>query len=519
MAATPKSQAQPLTWLFPVAVIAPVLAILAYSFVRSPEQFLQLDLLFWIIVLAVIELFPVPSKRGLQLSLGFPIRLAVAILYPPTVAAGVAFVGLVDMRELTGHRPILLALFDRAQIALAVLAGSTVFHALATVYEPASSWFVFLPAVMAATVVDYSVNVAIVAAYLMLTRRSPLSKILDDMRLGGLWEFLLSYLGLSLVGAVISKLYLSVEQWAVVAFMLPLLFARQMFFRTMALEEATDELKDRERLLRQLSDRMAEERHDERIQIANYLHDELAQLLFRLSLQVDLAQKRLNLDDPEGVRKHLETITQTKVQASEMVRALIRDLHRSPIGRAGLAEAIQSFVADAKKDSSTTITCDIGEVSLPPAIQLLLYQIAREATMNAVKHARADHIHISVQERQDGIQLEVRDDGRGFDPEVKPVEGHFGMVMMRERAQLAGGTFEVQSAIGRGTSLVAKIPPQWKVETRTEEQPPPARAPIGTTTGPISDVTGVERSPDPAPTAGPSPPPDETKHRPRSVPA
>jgi signal transduction histidine kinase len=201
-----------------------------------------------------------------------------------------------------------------------------------------------------------------------------------------------------------------------------------------------------------------------------------------------------------------------------MVRALIRDLHRSPIGRAGLAEAIQSFVADAKKDSSTTIACDVGEVNLPPAIQLLLYQIAREATMNAVKHARAGRIHIAVHEREDGVRLEVRDDGRGFDSEAKPVDGHFGMVIMRERAQLAGGTFEVQSAIGRGTSIVANIPREWvQADARGEEDTAPARAPIGTTTGPMSDVTVEEQPPDPsAPPDGP-PPPGQTKTR--SVPA
>jgi signal transduction histidine kinase len=364
-----------------------------------------------------------------------------------------------------------------------------------------------------------------VAAYMRFASNLPVRQLLSELRLGSPLEFLLSYLGLSFAGAVIAKLYLSVEHWAVIAFILPLLFARQMFFRTIALEEATDELKDRERLLRALSDRMAEERHDERLQIANYLHDELAQLLFRLSLQVDLAKKRLTLQDLEAVRKHLDMITETKLHASQMVRALIRDLHRSPIGRAGLAEAINSFVADSKKDSSTRVTSDVGEVSLPPAIQLLLYQIAREATMNAVKHARADHVHISLQQGEDGVQLEVRDDGRGFDTEAKQIEGHFGMVMMRERAQVAGGTFSIQSEIGRGTTVIANFPPVWVEEGAKREASeglkPPTKAPVGTTTGSPSEVTPEEAPP--APAAGAvdrSPPPEESKTtRPRSVPA
>jgi signal transduction histidine kinase len=478
--------------MLPLLLATPVIAGLTVAVVRSPHDYFRLELLFWVLILGAIELFPVPSRRGLQLSLGFPIRLALAILYPAPVAAAVAFLGILDLREWTGRRPIHLALLDRAQIALAVLAGSSVFHALATVYAPPSAWYVFIPAVLLATAVDYAINVTIVVLYLKSISSSSVREILSGMRLGSPAEFLLSYLGLSLIGAVIAKLYLSVELWAVIAFLFPLLFARQMFFRTMALEQATEELKDREKLLRALSNRMAEERHDERMQIAGYLHDELAQLLFRLTLQIEMAKKRLSGKDLDALAKNLETISETKQQASDMVRALIRDLHRSPVGRKGLAEAIHSFAADAGRDYNTRITVGLADVTLPPAIQLLVYQIAREATLNAMKHAGAITIAISLRPTDEGIELEVRDDGGGFNPESRQPEGHFGLVMMRERALVAGGTLEVQSAVGQGTSIVARFPREWVEEGRddTEATPrQPAQPPVGTTTGP--SVTGA----------------------------
>jgi signal transduction histidine kinase len=444
---------------------------LVYAIARHPSDYFRVELLFWVVILVAIELLPVPSRRGLPLSLGFPIRLAVAILYPPPVAAAVAFVALFDVREWTGKRPLLLALLDRAQIALAVLTGSAVFHILASVHPPASPWFLLIPAVMAATVADYGVNVAIVALYVRWTTETPVRQILADMRLGSLPEFLLSYLGLSLIGAVIAKLYVSVELWAVVAFLLPLLFARRMFFRTVALEEATEKLKDRERLLRTLSNRMAEERHDERMQIAGYLHDELAQVLFRLALQVGAAKKDLAANDLDQLARHLSEMTEIKQHASTMVRALIRDLHRSAVGRAGLAEALRTFAADAERDSSTKVSVDVAKVSLPPAIQLLVYQIAREAGLNALKHGSPKHISIDLRPVGDGVELEVRDDGTGFDPTTKPAEGHFGLTMMNERARLAGGTLSVESAPGRGTRVVASLPSVWADEEgETEEQ-------------------------------------------------
>src|SRR5204862_7668621 len=135
-------------------------------------------------------------------------------------------------------------------------------------------------------------------------------------------------------GAIIVQLQTAVGAWSVAAFILPLVFARQMFFRTMALEEAGKELKDREQVLRALSNRMAEERQDERMQIAAYLHDDLAQMLFRLSLQVDIASRLLEQNKIEEVRETLSEVRETKNRTSERIRALVRDLHRSPLGRA-----------------------------------------------------------------------------------------------------------------------------------------------------------------------------------------
>jgi signal transduction histidine kinase len=470
----------------PLALAIPVITFLVVAAILRPHDYAKPELIIWVLILGAIELFPVPSRQGLQLSLGFPIRLALAILYPAPVAAAVAFIGIFDPREWTGRRPIELALLDRAQIALAVLAGSAAFHAVASVYPPASSWLVFVPAVLLATAADYAVNVTVVAVYLRSIGTSSMKDILFGMRLGSPLEFLASYLGLSLIGGVIAKLYLSVELWAVVAFLLPLLFARQMFFRTMALEQATEKLKDRERLLRALSNRMAEERHDERMQIAGYLHDELAQLLFRLTLQVEMAKKRLKSEDLEALANNLEVISDTKRQASDMVRALIRDLHRSPVGRKGLAEAISSFATDAARDHPTKLSMDLSEVTLPAAVQLLVYQIAREATLNAIKHAGASVVSISLHETDSGVELEVRDDGGGFDPDDRPPEGHFGMVMMRERALVAGGTLEVESAPGHGTRIAARFPREWSEDSGDDQSSPrrdPTTPPIGTTTG------------------------------------
>src|SRR5262249_16224928 len=145
-----------------------------------------------------------------------------------------------------------------------------------------------------------------VVLFLRRSAAISLSQAFAMLRVGAGREFLLNYIGLGLIGVVIVELYNATHTlWAVVAFIAPLVFARQMFFRTMALEEATEELKDRERVLRALSNRMAEERQDERLRIADYLHDDLQQSLFQLTLRLEMAKKRLVNGDIAGVSRDL----------------------------------------------------------------------------------------------------------------------------------------------------------------------------------------------------------------------
>jgi signal transduction histidine kinase len=241
-------------------------------------------------------------------------------------------------------------------------------------------------------------------------------------------------------------------------------FARQMFFRTMALEEATDELKDRERVLRALSNRMAEERQDERLRIAAYLHDDLAQTLFQLTLRLEMAKKRLSQGDIDAVSRDLDQIAEIKQRTGEMVRSLVRDLHHAPIGRAGLTDALESMLAEMTQGTPVRTKVEVVNVPLPPPIQLLIYQIAREAVMNSMKHADPRNLTIALWKTGDGVDLIVADDGKGFDTTQPQPDGHFGSVMMRERAIVTGGSFKVESEPGRGTTITAHFPEVWVQE-------------------------------------------------------
>src|SRR6266511_2191218 len=204
------------TIAYELAVVALTTSILAWGLANHPAQ-LDSSILVWTLGVAAVDLIPVPAAGGLSLSLSFPILLAAAMIYPPSVA-------------------VLNALFVRAQIALAVLAGSAVFHGLASLRSP---WPVLVPAVFAMILVDSAINTGLVALYQQLSSRAPIHRVLDQMHLGSRWTFLTSYLLLGLSGVLIARFYLAEGSWAALALVAPLVFARQMFMSGRALHVTT----------------------------------------------------------------------------------------------------------------------------------------------------------------------------------------------------------------------------------------------------------------------------------------
>jgi signal transduction histidine kinase len=440
--------------IYALLVAVPTILYIVMRISQTPEEFNR-DVLIWIALVAAAELLPVPAWREIHVSLGLPLLMAVGILYPPAWAGAIALIGSVDPAEFRRETTLLKAVFNRSQVALAVLLASATFHALANVHDDGVARVI--AATLVASLVDYVTNLSlVVVATALMYRRSILALARQLPRLN---EFLVSYAGLSVMGAVLAELSLTnVGLWAVLVVIAPLLFARQMFLRSHALEEAHVELQEREEILRVLSNTMAEERADERLQIAGYLHDDLAQVLFRLSLQVDIARKMLDKQDLEDLRDQLEKIKDSKQETSDRIRALIRELHRSPLGATGLAESLESFTDEVGRDSGIRFHHDVEEMDLPAPTALLIFKIACEGVMNAMKHADPSDVWIAVTEADENIVLKLRDNGSGFDTSAPGPEGHFGMAMMRERAKVGGGTLDVTSSPDDGTTITVRFP-------------------------------------------------------------
>jgi signal transduction histidine kinase len=187
-------------------------------------------------------------------------------------------------------------------------------------------------------------------------------------------------------------------------------------------------------------------------------------VLYRMALHLDISDKQLQKGQSEQAREELAALRTSRDRAMQLVRALIKDLNLSPLGRAGLGEALKTYGEEVEKDTGVKVRTRVAEIEMAPPVQLLCYHVAREAVMNAVKHADASTITITLEPTAEGARLRVSDDGAGFDPDLGSPEGHYGLTMMKERAQVSGGEFRIDSAPGEGTTVTADFPTSWMVE-------------------------------------------------------
>jgi signal transduction histidine kinase len=140
------------------------------------------------------------------------------------------------------------------------------------------------------------------------------------------------------------------------------------------------------------------------------------------------------------------------------MRALIFELRPESLATEGLITALAKQVVVLRTRYKLTVDAQLGE---EPALSLerkhALYRIAREALHNIVKHAHANTVLLRLDRQDDELVLEVRDDGRGFDP-TEPFPGHLGLRSIQERAARLGGTCSLESAPAQGTYLRVCIP-------------------------------------------------------------
>lgn len=161
--------------------------------------------------------------------------------------------------------------------------------------------------------------------------------------------------------------------------------------------------------------------------------------------------------EPEQAIAPIEYVIGLAEAGLAEMRALIFELRPESLEIEGLVGAIAKQVAVLRSRYKLTVEADLGdEPDLPPEMKEALYRVAQEILHNIVKHARASTVVLRLTSQKNEIILEVRDNGRGFDP-TGSFPGHLGLPSMRERVAKAGGTFVIESAPGQGTAVCVRV--------------------------------------------------------------
>ncbi len=198
-------------------------------------------------------------------------------------------------------------------------------------------------------------------------------------------------------------------------------------------------------------------RAEERTRIAREIHDTLAQSLTGIALHIESALPHLQ-KNPERARERLERALDMTRESLEEARRSVLNLRAIPLAGKTLPQALRALVRGFTAETGIRVHLDADEGrSLPSQIETELFRIAQESLANVKQHARATEVRLLLRLRTGGVRLTIRDDGQGFDLKRTPCDGH-GIVGMRERAKLLGGTLRLASRPERGTTITVGIP-------------------------------------------------------------
>lgn len=202
---------------------------------------------------------------------------------------------------------------------------------------------------------------------------------------------------------------------------------------------------------------------EERNRLAREIHDTLAQDLSAVIFQLEAAEALLTQKaKPERVQRSVTAALGLARKGLDEARRSVLDLRAAPLEGRTLPVALAALAAETRTDDGPAVLFEIGTAPppLPPAVEVGLYRIAQEALQNALRHADASRVVLLLETPPGRVRLTVQDDGRGLSIGDAPMgdSSRFGLVGMRERARLLGGSLQIESSPGAGTWITADVP-------------------------------------------------------------
>lgn len=217
------------------------------------------------------------------------------------------------------------------------------------------------------------------------------------------------------------------------------------------------QVRERTASLAQLATHLQQVREEERGHLARELHDELGALLTAAKLDVARLKSRLGPQLQPEVSQRLQHLTESLNSGIALKRRIIEDLRPSSLANLGLTAALEILAREFSERSGIEVATNLEAVELDETSQLTVYRIVQESLTNVGKYAEANQVGVSVREYSNHVEVEIRDDGKGFDVRNAKPSTH-GLAGMRHRVEAAGGRLTVSSQPGQGTRILASLP-------------------------------------------------------------
>jgi PAS domain S-box-containing protein len=219
------------------------------------------------------------------------------------------------------------------------------------------------------------------------------------------------------------------------------------------------ERKEAEDVLANLSGQLIRAREDECARIARELHDDLNQRMALVLVELE----QLGQNPPESVEKLRDQLGKVRGQITETSKEIHRmsyDLHPSKLAHLGLVASLESLCDELERKHGLRIEFRREDVpgNLSPDVSLCLYRIAQGCLNNVIRHSAAEKAKVELREAANEIRLRVTDSGVGFDVESPKAKTGLGLVSMRERLRLVGGTISIESRPSKGTEIDVRVP-------------------------------------------------------------
>jgi signal transduction histidine kinase len=197
---------------------------------------------------------------------------------------------------------------------------------------------------------------------------------------------------------------------------------------------------------------------EERSRLARELHDSVSQSLYSLTLFAETGRQLVEKGDLENLRICFSEIVSSSQVILKEMRLLMFDLRPAALEEEGLLGALQKRLDSVEQRSGVKSELNVtGDVKLSPLMEEGLYRIAQEALNNSLKYSSAQKVMIEINFVDETIEMEVSDDGIGFDTESILEKGGIGMTNMKERAAKLGGSLNISSTPGKGTNITLKV--------------------------------------------------------------